>query len=829
MSSRYRNPLVNIASMLICGLLAGVVVAAGVFPAVALSGMAAVVGGDAFGKLPDELIVKRSPQLSYLYAADGKTLLATMYDENRRDLPLADVPLIVRQAVLAAEDQKFYEHNGVDIKGIARAYIANKKAGDVQQGASTLTMQFVRLSISYSADTAQEVVDATEDTAKRKIREMRYAMAIEQRMSKDDILEGYLNTAYFGNRAYGIFAAAQVYFGKEPKTLTAAESAFLAALVKFPGDFDVISLKGQALAVARRDYVLDEMVGTGALTAQQGAVAKAEPLKVTGKFTPNGCVQSTNIKWGFFCDFFQRWWNQQPVFGVTPYDRERSLKSGGFRIITSLDVTAQSAMDRSIDRSVNKNPDLPGGKWKYKSDAVLLAAVEPGSGKVRGLAANRNFRIDSKTKPQNGKASNPALARRGVRGSYPNTTNPLLTGGPDIGGYQPGSVMKIFTMVAALEKGYPLSTVINTRAPYVSRTRITGSPNCGGYWCPTNSGGRNFGPQNMWNGFGSSINTFFVPLFEMTGGSHVIDTAKRMGLTFYDNPRSTLDDFYYSTQAADGWGPFTLGASDHTPLQIANAFATLAADGVYCEPIPVESITTSKGEKLAVGDRRCKQNIPVDVARAAIDAARCPVGDRSLYGKCQGATARDSREIIGKHIAGKTGTTDNSKSVTLTITTKQLAISGFQTDPDWAQVNHAMSHRVINPAVQFALRDAMKGKESIQFQRPSNLRLVTGSQVAIPAVKCRTVPQARSILNGKGFKVEVASKQVDSDCPKGTASGTNPSGRTIKNGIVVIEVSNGSKAKPSAPPQAPTSPQPSPPPGPGPNPPPPAVVAARYG
>ncbi|MEV0460562.1 transglycosylase domain-containing protein [Catellatospora methionotrophica] len=829
MSSRYRNPLVNIASMLVCGLLAGVVVAAAAFPAVALAGLAAIVGGDALGKLPDELIVKRSPQLSYLYAADGKSLLATMYDENRRDLPLADIPLIVRQAVLAAEDQKFYEHNGVDIKGIARAYIANKKAGDVEQGASTLTMQFVRLSISYSADTAQEVVDATEDTAKRKVREMRFAMAIEQRMSKDDILEGYLNTAYFGNRAYGIFAAAQVYFGKQPATLTAAEAAFLAALVKFPGGFDVISLKGAALAVDRRDYVLGEMVQTGALTEQQAALARAEPLKVTGKFTPNGCVQATNIKWGFFCDFFQRWWNQQPVFGVTPYDRERSLKSGGFRIVTSLDVTAQSATDRGIDRSVNNNPDLPGGKWKYKSDAVMLAAVEPGTGKVRGLATNRNFRIDSRTKPQNGKASNPALARRGVRGSYPNTTNPLLSGGPDIGGYQPGSVMKIFTLVAALEKGYPLSTIINTRAPYVSRTRITGSPNCGGYWCPTNSGGRNFGAQNMWNGFGSSINTFFVPLFEMTGGSRVIDTAKRMGLTFYDNPRSNLDDYYYSTQAADGWGPFTLGASDHTPLQIANAFATLAADGLYCEPTPVESITTNKGEKLAVGDPRCKQNIAVDVARAAIDAARCPVGDQSLYGKCQGATARDSREIIGRYIAGKTGTTDNSKSVTLTITTKQLAISGFQTDPDWAQVNHQMSHRVINPAVQYALRDAMKAKKSIQFSRPSNTRLITGSQVTIPAVKCRTLPQARSILNGRGFKPEVAPKQVDSDCPKGTAAGTSPSGRTIRNGVVVIEISNGSRAKPSTPPSPRPGTPPSTPPSPGPNPPPPAEAVARSG
>jgi membrane peptidoglycan carboxypeptidase len=473
MSSRYRNPLIDVAYMLVCGVLAGVVVAAGAFPAVALSGYATMVGGDALGQLPDELIVKKSPQLSYVYAADGKTLMATMYDENRRDVPLSEVPLIVRQAVLAAEDQKFYEHNGVDVKGIARAFIANKKAGTVEQGASTLTMQFVRLSISYSADTPQAVLDATEDTAKRKIREIRYAMAIEQRMTKDEILEGYLNTVYFGNRAYGIYAAAQVYFAKEPKDLTAAESAFLAALVKFPGDYDAISHEGEQLAVDRRNYVLAEMVQVGFLTPAQGMAAQAEPLKVSGKFTANGCVQATNIKWGFFCDFFQRWWNEQEVFGATAYDRERQLKSGGFRIVSSLDVTTQSAMDRSVDRSVNNNPDLPGKKWGYPSDAVMLAAVEPGSGKVRGLAVNRNFKIDSKTKPANGRHSNPALGRRGVRGTYPNTTNPLLTGGPDIGGYQPGSVMKVFTMVAALEKGYPVFSLFYNRSDFVSMYLIS--------------------------------------------------------------------------------------------------------------------------------------------------------------------------------------------------------------------------------------------------------------------------------------------------------------------------------------------------------------------
>src|ERR687893_837181 len=214
MRRRDHGLFTNTASMLICGVLAGVVVAAALFPVVALSGLAAKAGGEAFGQLPDELTVRRTPQISYVYASDDKTLLATMYDENRRDLPLSEIPLIVQRAMLAAEDQKFYEHNGVDVKGFARAFIANQTAGEVSQGASTITMQLVRMSLTFTSS-PPGVIEATEDTNTRKLREVRYAVALEQRMTKDQILENYLNTAYFGLRSYGIYAAGQVYFNKE--------------------------------------------------------------------------------------------------------------------------------------------------------------------------------------------------------------------------------------------------------------------------------------------------------------------------------------------------------------------------------------------------------------------------------------------------------------------------------------------------------------------------------------------------------------------------------------------------------------------------------------
>src|SRR5436305_10966867 len=183
------NVLSNASRLLVCGLLTGVVVAAAVFPAVAIAGLVAKAGAEEFDRLPSQLLVQQSPQISYVYASDRKTLISTFYDENRRDVHLADVAPVMRQAIVAAEDMRFYEHHGVDVKGVARAYVANRSAGETQQGASTLTMQYVRLALEYSTSSPQDVVDATAETFERKAREMRYAIGLEHQLTKEQILE----------------------------------------------------------------------------------------------------------------------------------------------------------------------------------------------------------------------------------------------------------------------------------------------------------------------------------------------------------------------------------------------------------------------------------------------------------------------------------------------------------------------------------------------------------------------------------------------------------------------------------------------------------------
>jgi membrane peptidoglycan carboxypeptidase len=784
MRKRDHNIFTNAASLLICGLLAGVVVAAAAFPAVAMSGLAAKAGAETFDQLPSELTVKQSPQMTYLYASDGKTLLATMYDENRRDVTkLGDISPLMQKAIIAAEDHGFYTHNGVDLKGIVRAFVANRSSGQTQQGASTLTMQYVRLAISYSATSPAEVVAATEDTSARKLREARYAMAIDKELSKDEILLRYLNIAYFGNGAYGIWAASQVYFGKQPKDLKIEEAALLAGLVKSPSSFDPTTPGGKPQAEERRDWVIDQMNGIGAIDPAQADAAKKIKLTVKDKRTPNGCVSTSVNHWGFFCDFFYRWWLEQETFGATPYERERQLKSGGYRVVTSLDVKTQAAAKANVEKRYKTAKNHP--------NALMLAAVEPGSGRVRALAVNRNFKLDDPNRPQNAYSSDPKKRAKRIRGTVPNTTNPLLSGGSDIHGYQAGSTFKIFTLVAALEKGYPLATRINAKPVYKSKYIVEqNSPAaCPGthFYCPKNASKSMAGTQNMWTGFGRSVNTFFVPLEEMAGADKVVNVAKRLGIKFrVAQEDKWSNDKNFSSQ----WGAFTLGVSSATPLDMANAYATLAADGKHCEPTPVQEIRDHHGTKLDVANPQCNQAVDPEVARAAIDAARCPVGDHSSTSHCAGATAGVVRGVVGKPVAGKSGTTDSGRTASLVVTTKQLTVFGLLADPDWADTNANQSHPIVNTATYETLRDAMKGKKGIEFT-PPNGSLINGDQRRIPSVKCLSIDQATNRLKGAGFDVEVSTGQVDSSCPAGSAAGTTPDGSTVKSGLVTIEVSNG--------------------------------------
>ncbi|GID33139.1 transglycosylase domain-containing protein [Paractinoplanes brasiliensis] len=696
----------KVAPLVRAGLIAGLVIAGLAYPLAALAGLGVKAGTEALQGLPEELIEVPTAQTTYVYAKDGKTPLTMFYEEHRKPIKIAEMSPYITQAIVASEDTRFYEHNGVDAKGVARAFVANQKAGGVSQGASTLTMQYVRMALRDGAQTPKEALEATEQTPQRKLREMRMAIELEKRMSKQEILERYLNTAYYGHRAYGIFAASQVFFSKLPRDLNLNEAALLAGLVKAPSAYDPATQDRQA-ATSRRNYVIDQMHKIGAITPQRAATAKREPIRLKLSSPPNDCIGVADKRndWGFFCDYLKSWWKEQPAFGRNPMEREENLRRGGYRIVTSIDPKVQaSAMKHILDKEKRRSRIAHG-----------QVIIEPNTGRVLSMAVNRRYSLDQKDNKRHSRY-------RHLKGNYPNTVNPLLGGGT-MAGYQAGSTFKIFTLLAALDEGMPLSTSYYSPQRFYSKyITAPGPATCGVRWCPKNSTASMTGNQTMWSGFGKSVNTYFVQLEQKVGAEKAVRMAERLGLRW----RTDIDRKLASPEHASGWGAFTLGVSDVTPIEMANVFATLAAEGNYCEPLPVRSIRTRDGKEATfqgkvVAAPRCHRAVSVDVARAATDAARCVTGYGAARGSCGGwGTSEMVYGVLRRPVAGKSGTTDSNKSAWFCGFTPQLAAAAFVADPDNPEKNVGSSRSTTSKyTVAETLKDALKGKPKTKFTPPS--------------------------------------------------------------------------------------------------------------
>ncbi|MFC4045338.1 transglycosylase domain-containing protein [Dactylosporangium siamense] len=683
------------ARLALCGVISGLVVAAGVLPLALIGGSTVNAGRDIWVNLPSNLAMPPPPQATYVYANDGRTLITTFYDENRKDVPLDQIAPVLQQAVVAAEDTRFYQHRGVDGRSVLRALVSNGRGG-AQQGASTLTMQYVRNVLKNDPSLSpRQRVDAGADTPARKVREMRYATMLEQHLSKQDILKGYLNIAYFGAGAYGIYAASQTYFGKSALDLTLPEAALLAGLLQSPDGDNPISGDRDA-ALQRRAYTLDAMAKMGVISAADAATAQAQELKINERDLPNNCVSvpPAHNDWGFFCDYFRQWWGSQPEFGATPADRDEALRTGGYTVVTSLDPGIQAS---TLSQSLSV--------YGYGSARSMpLAVVTPGSGRVLAMAVNRHYSL----------APNPPQHPR-----YPNSVNQLIAGGGGVAGYQAGSTFKMFTMLAALDAGLPLNTRFNAPSRLATGWPGSGPGSCGGRWCPANeSPSWMNGDRTMWNGFGRSVNTYFVWLEQQIGARRVVEMAQRLGITFRSGADAAM------AAKADQWGSFTLGVASTTPLDLANAYAAVAAGGLYCQPLPVLSITDNAGKPVDAAAPKCRQVISSDVAAAATDAARCPVSRSSAYNKCDGGTAENVSGILGgRPVAGKTGSSEYNSTETFVGFTPQVAAAGIAVNVDNPndQVGSGIAGSV-NAAVAQTIAAALRGQPVQAFQPPSRVR-----------------------------------------------------------------------------------------------------------
>jgi membrane peptidoglycan carboxypeptidase len=449
------------------------------------------------------------------------------------------------------------------------------------------------------------------------------------------------------------------------------------------------------------------MAKAGFITNDQAAAADKQPLKLNAHQQPNDCaaVSPKHNDWGFFCDYLRQWWDNNPQFGPTPEDRDEALKDGGYTIVTSLSPTIQAtALQESL--SVYDY---------YSAKSLPIAVVEPGTGRILAMAVNRHYSL----------APNPKAHPK-----YPNTVNQLIAGGGSVNGYQTGSTFKMFTMLAALELGKTLDTAFNAPSPLVTHFVIDPGPaSCGIYYCPHNDNPSWMdGHRTMWTGFGRSVNTYFVWLEEQIGPQYAVAMAQRLGIKFRAQSDADL------AKNADGWGAFTLGVVDTTPLDLANAYATVAAGGSYCAPLPVLSITDFGGKKVAAGNPSCKQVVDPDIAAAAMDAARCPIGEQSAYGQCDGGTALMVSGILGGRPAGgKTGSAEDNATETFVGLTRQVAAAGIACDPDDPKdaVGGYISASV-DIAVANTMKVALKGKPFLDFPAPSRKIAFGNKPVAQP-------------------------------------------------------------------------------------------------
>jgi membrane peptidoglycan carboxypeptidase len=613
--------LLAIVGLICCAGLLSAVIAA---PIVVGGGLLAKSASDHFDDLPTTLPVPTLGRDSVILAADGSKIATLHGPENRIPVTIGQVAPIMKTAIVDIEDSRFYTHHGIDFRGLARAAFKDSDGG--QQGGSTITQQYVKNVLLYTADTSQEAAAATDRSIARKLREARLAVALEQKWSKDQILEGYLNIAYFGHGAYGIGAAAKRYFGTTVDKLNVDQAALLAGLVQSPSATDPID--HPKAAMDRRNVVLQRMEQLGHLTAAQEKFAAALPLglnPVAPPPTADPCLESTA---SFFCDWVRTQLLNNPALGDTPELRQQHLFQGGLTIRTTLDPAIQAAAQQAVDSTVEPSNKI----------TVAEAIVQPGTGNVVAMAVNKPY------------GTNPGQ-----------TTIPLLT----TPALQPGSTFKMFTMAAALNQGLPLSTTFNSPGCYVSQLYKKGTggtqplPDCSNGF--TNADPAEAGNYNMVNGTWDSVNTYYIQLEEKVGVKNVADMAVRLGVPMSRFTQKGNNVY----QDPNGFGSLTLGAIVVSPLDMATAYATVAAGGLRCDPRGVAGATGPDGKAVALTPAAaCQQVIPKSEADTITSV---------LEGVITNGTGYPNASLYGRPAAGKTGTTDDHVSAWFVGYTPQLA------------------------------------------------------------------------------------------------------------------------------------------------------------
>jgi membrane peptidoglycan carboxypeptidase len=803
---RHHRPS-KLLAILVLSVVAGLMVAVLALPIIGGIGVGAKASADFFDNLPTQLVIPPLPQRSVILDAAGNKIATLHGVEDRVSIPFSDIPQSMRNAIVAIEDRRFYDHHGVDYKGIIRAALTNQESGSVSQGGSTLTQQYVKNVLLESATTPAEQKAATDRSVQRKLREARYALSLERKLTKDQILTNYLNIANFGDGAYGVEAAAEHYFGIHAKQLNVVQSATLAGIVNSPTADD--PRLHPKTALDRRNVVIDQMVVAKYLNKPTAKYAKTFPIGLAKAAKPSADACEAAGTEAFFCDYVRSTLLNDPKFGATSEIRQHRLFDGGLTIKTSIDPTIQAQAQNAVDTIIP-----PGGRI-----ATAIVVIQPGTGNVLAMAVNRVYGDTTDHLPAYGK--DPKTGKIVESKDRIHTKYNYATSYP---GFQPGSTFKMFTLAAALQKG--LSTSTSFFSPgCIYLTNFGDNPTGGNSQCiadvPTALGGQlppfgvgysnsdpaEAGIYNMANGTADSVNTYFVQLEKKVGLVPIRDMAKLLGVK---SPSLNVP-------ADNLGGSLTLGSKEVSPLDMATAYATIAAHGLRCYPKPVLSMTVGGKPVAYTGPGKCQQVLKAGIADTVTSLLEGPI----QYGTAQ------ANGQIGRPAAGKTGTTDNhydawfdgfipqlaaavwvgdGRSPTLyplkVTTTTPDGVSGV---PNWYPGNEVFGGDLPTMIWANFMRAASANLPVADFP-PPDYSVVQGIQATVPNVAGFDLGSATNALTAAGF-TPTQGGTAFSNYPVGTVAYTSPGGfgQASLGSQVTIFTSSGPAPPPPPPPtKAPT-------------------------
>jgi len=674
--------------------------------------------------------IPRLPERSTIYANDGKTILAQLYLDNREIVRLSHVSQIAQNAVIDIEDSGFYQHGALDLRGLIRALLADLKSGTATQGGSTITQQLVK----------NAVLGDTSQTFARKFQELAIAMQVEQKYTKKQILELYLNDVYLGNRQYGIGTAADYYFHQPASKLTLVQGALLAGLIRAPEGDNPITHPKRALA--RRNAVLDRMAELGTAcdaTGTECALGITQAKADAAKAKPLGIVKHPGTFSVATPPYFVTYLTQQILFnkngefdslGKGQVTRERRLQEGGLKIYTTLDPTWQSYAQQAALAPWNDPVYNP--SYQEKPDTGIVS-IENDTGAIRTMLSGRNFAQDQVN---------------------------LVTSVR-----QAGSAFKPFTLVAAFRQHVSPNATFSSKSPFCSPLWTSASH------CVSNSEGAGAGSQmNLWTATADSINVVFAQLALQVGPSSIVTAAHDMGIK--------------SDLAAVP--SITLGTNSVSPLEMASADQTFANDGIHCEPFAVSRIVNSEGV-LYRHKLDCQSVLKPETAHLIT---------AMLHGVVTSGTASSSgANLLPWPVSGKTGTTQDYADAWFVGYTKQVSTSvwvGFP-NTDTSMLPY-FGHSVFGgslaaPIWAAYMQRVMSGMPALSFPAPP-----VPKKANVPNVVGKQEAQATSLLEAGHFVPVVQS--IDDAAPKGTVVAQSPGGGSLAElgTTVVIKVSTGKPA-----------------------------------